>query len=98
MELLDGAERLVAAGFVVLAYTTDDPVLAARLQDVGVAAVMPGGAPIGSGLGVLNPHHIALIAEQAQVPVVLGTPGSAPPATPPAPWSRAATRCSSRRP
>ncbi|MGN6610976.1 MAG: thiazole synthase [Angustibacter sp.] len=71
VELLDGAERLVAAGFVVLAYTTDDPVLAARLQDVGVAAVMPGGAPIGSGLGVLNPHHIALIAEQAQVPVVL---------------------------
>ena len=71
VELLDGAERLVAAGFVVLAYTTDDPVLARRLQDVGVAAVMPGGAPIGSGLGVLNPHHIALIAEQSQVPVVL---------------------------
>lgn len=71
VELLDGAERLVAAGFVVLAYTTDDPVTASRLQDVGVAAVMPGGAPIGSGLGVLNPHHIALIAEQARVPVVL---------------------------
>jgi thiazole synthase len=71
VELLEGAERLVAEGFVVLAYTTDDPVLAARLQDVGVAAVMPGGAPIGSGLGVLNPHHVAIIAEQAQVPVVL---------------------------
>jgi thiazole synthase len=71
VELLDGAERLVAAGFVVLAYTTDDPVTAARLQDVGVAAVMPGGAPIGSGLGLLNPHHIALIAEHARVPVVL---------------------------
>lgn len=71
IELLEGAERLVAAGFVVLVYTTDDPVLAARLQDAGCAAIMPGGAPIGSGLGILNPHHIALIAEQSQVPVVL---------------------------
>lgn len=71
VELLDGAERLVAAGFVVLVYTNDDPVLATRLQDLGVSAVMPGGAPIGSGLGVLNPHHIALIVEQARVPVVL---------------------------
>lgn len=71
VELLAGAERLVAAGFVVLAYSTDDPVLARRLEDAGCAAVMPGGAPIGSGLGVLNPHHVALIAEQVQVPVVL---------------------------
>jgi thiazole synthase len=71
VELLEGAERLVSAGFVVLAYTTDDPVLAARLQDVGCAAVMPGGAPIGSGLGLLNPHHVALIAQRLDVPVVL---------------------------
>jgi thiazole synthase len=71
VELLEAAEELVRDGFVVLAYTNDDPVLALRLQDAGCAAVMPGGAPIGSGLGILNPHHIALIVEQLSVPVVL---------------------------
>jgi thiazole synthase len=71
VELLDAAERLVADGFRVFAYTNDDPVLARRLQRVGCVAVMPGGAPIGSGLGVLNPHNIEMIVAEATVPVVL---------------------------
>jgi thiazole synthase len=61
----------VADGFTVLAYTTDDPVLGARLADAGCAAVMPLGSPIGSGLGVRNPHNIALLREAVRVPVVL---------------------------
>lgn len=69
-ELLAAAEQLVADGFVVLPYTTDDPVLARRLEDVGCAAVMPLGSPIGSGMGIRNPDNIALIAERAAVPVV----------------------------
>src|SRR5213078_1706385 len=56
VELLKAAERLVGDGFTVLPYTSDDPVLAGRLAGVGCAAVMPAGAPIGSGLGVTNPH------------------------------------------
>ncbi len=71
VELLVAAEQLVADGFVVLPYTNDDPVLALRLEQVGCAAVMPLGSPIGSGLGIRNPHNIALIVEQAHVPVVL---------------------------
>jgi thiazole synthase len=70
-ELLKAAEILVDDGFVVLPYTTDDPVLARRLADVGCAAVMPLGAPIGSGMGIRNPYNIALIREAVQVPVVL---------------------------
>jgi thiazole synthase len=71
IELLTAAERLVADGFVVLPYTNDDPVLAARLEAAGCAAVMPLGAPIGSGLGIRNPHNIAMIVENASVPVIL---------------------------
>ncbi len=70
-ELLAAAEQLVADGFVVLPYTTDDPVLARRLEDVGCAAVMPLGSPIGSGMGIANPYNIALICGRAGVPVVL---------------------------
>jgi thiazole synthase len=70
-ELLKAAEQLVDDGFVVLPYTTDDPVLARRLVDVGCAAVMPLGAPIGSGMGIRNPYNLALIREAVQVPVVL---------------------------
>jgi thiazole synthase len=70
-ELLKAAERLVDEGFVVLPYTTDDPVLARRLADVGCAAVMPLGSPIGSGMGIRNPYNIALIREAVEVPVVL---------------------------
>jgi thiazole synthase len=71
VELLDAAEQLAEDGFVVLPYTTDDPVLAFRLQQVGCAAVMPLGAPIGSGLGIRNPHNIALLRESVEVPVIL---------------------------
>jgi thiazole synthase len=70
-ELLRAAEQLVEDGFTVLPYTSDDPVLARRLADVGCAAVMPAGAPIGSGLGITNPHHIRLIRQSVDVPVIL---------------------------
>jgi thiazole synthase len=70
-ELLQAAEELVDEGFVVLPYTSDDPVLARRLQDIGCAAVMPLGSPIGSGMGIRNPYNIALIREAVEVPVVL---------------------------
>jgi thiazole synthase len=70
-ELLRAAEQLVDEGFVVLPYTTDDPVLARRLADVGCAAVMPLGSPIGSGMGIRNPYNISLIREAVDVPVVL---------------------------
>ncbi|GAB3770021.1 thiazole synthase [Nocardioides ginsengisegetis] len=71
VELLDAAATLVRDGFTVLPYTTDDPVLARRLEDVGCAAVMPLGAPIGSGLGILNPHAIEAVVAAVDVPVVL---------------------------
>jgi len=71
VELLAAAEQLAEDGFVVLPYTTDDPVLALRLQQVGCAAVMPLGSPIGSGLGIRNPHNIALLREAVDVPVIL---------------------------
>jgi thiazole synthase len=70
-ELLRAAEELVDDGFVVLPYTTDDPVLARRLADIGCAAVMPLGSPIGSGMGIRNPYNFALIRERVSVPVVL---------------------------
>ncbi len=70
-ELLRAAEELIDEGFVVLPYTTDDPVLARRLADLGCAAVMPLGSPIGSGMGIRNPYNIALIREAVDVPVVL---------------------------
>ncbi|MEC3993552.1 thiazole synthase [Actinacidiphila sp. DG2A-62] len=71
VELLDAAETLVDDGFTVLPYTNDDPVLARKLEDVGCAAVMPLGSPIGSGLGIRNPHNFQLIVERASVPVIL---------------------------
>ena len=71
IELLDAADLLVSRGFTVLPYTNDDPVLARRLEQAGCAAVMPLGAPIGSGLGIRNPHNIELIVAEAGVPVVL---------------------------
>jgi thiazole synthase len=70
-ELLHAAEELIDDGFVVLPYTTDDPILARRLVDVGCAAVMPLGSPIGSGMGIRNPYNIGLIREAVAVPVVL---------------------------
>lgn len=71
IELFAAAEELVLDGFTVFAYTNDDPALAKRLEGAGVAVVMPAGAPIGSGLGILNPHNIETIVSRAQVPVIL---------------------------
>ncbi|MGH3759152.1 thiazole synthase [Actinophytocola sp.] len=71
VELLDAATTLVADGFTVLPYTNDDPVLALRLEEAGCAAVMPLGSPIGTGLGIRNPHNIGLIVARAGLPVIL---------------------------
>jgi thiazole synthase len=71
IETLRAAQLLVDRGFEVWAYTTDDLVVAERLEQAGCAAVMPLGSPIGSGLGILNPHAIALICERLSVPVLL---------------------------
>ncbi|WP_068278764.1 thiazole synthase [Aldersonia kunmingensis] len=71
IELVAAAEQLVDDGFTVLPYTTDDPILAKRLEDVGCAAVMPLGSPIGTGLGIANPHNIEMIVDGAGVPVIL---------------------------
>ena len=70
-ELLAAAETLAAEGFTVLPYTNDDPILARRLEDVGCAAVMPLGSPIGSGMGIGNPYNLRLTIERADVPVIL---------------------------
>ncbi|MGQ4809192.1 Thiazole synthase [Candidatus Entotheonellaceae bacterium PAL068K] len=70
-ELLKATKVLVQEGFVVMPYTTDDPVLAKKLEDAGAAAVMPLGAPIGSGLGICNPYTIRLIMEAVSVPVIV---------------------------
>jgi len=71
VELRDAAETLVDDGFTVLAYTNDDPVLARQLAELGCAAVMPLGSPIGSGMGIRNPYNLRIILEQASVPVIL---------------------------
>jgi thiazole synthase len=71
VELVAAGEALVDDGFKVLPYTTDDPVLARRLEDVGCVAVMPLGSPIGSGMGICNPYNLSIIVERASVPVVL---------------------------
>ena len=71
IELVAAAEDLVDDGFVVLPYTNDDPVTAARLAACGCAAVMPLGSPIGSGMGIRNPYNLAIIRETVDVPVIL---------------------------
>ncbi len=68
--LVEAAETLVDEGFTVLPYTNDDPVLARRLEDVGCAAVMPLGSPIGSGAGIRNPYNLQIIVGAARVPVI----------------------------
>jgi thiazole synthase len=71
IETLKAAEILIDDGFEVMAYTNDDPLIAARLEEMGCVAIMPLGAPIGSGLGVQNPFNIRAIVEQSSVPVIL---------------------------
>ena len=71
VETLEVTERLAADGFVPFVYTSDDPAVALRLEQAGAAAVMPMGSPIGTGLGILNPYNIELIASRASVPVVV---------------------------
>ncbi len=70
-QLLEATRILVREGFVVLPYTTDDPVVCRKLEDAGAAAVMPLGAPIGSGLGIQNPNNIRIIREFSRVPVIV---------------------------
>jgi thiazole synthase len=70
-ETLRALKALVSEGFSVMAYCTDDPVFCRKLEDAGAAAIMPAGAPIGSGLGVQNPVNIRLIVEQSSVPVLV---------------------------
>ncbi len=70
-ETLSAAETLIKDGFKVMVYTTDDPLVALRLEEMGCVAVMPLGAPIGSGLGITNPYNIQLILEQAKVPILV---------------------------
>ena len=69
--LVEATRVLVKEGFVVLPYTNDDPVVCRKLEDAGAAAVMPLGAPIGSGLGIQNPNNIRIIREQSRVPVIV---------------------------
>jgi thiazole synthase len=68
---LEAAKILVKEGFVVLPYTTDDPITAKKLEDLGCAAVMPLAAPIGSGLGIRNPYNLEIILTRAKVPVIV---------------------------
>jgi thiazole synthase len=70
-ELLKAAEQLLADGFVVLPYCNDDPITCRKLADMGCAAVMPLGAPIGSGMGIRNPYNLRIIREQCQVPLIV---------------------------
>ena len=70
-ELLKAAEQLLADGFVVLPYCNDDPITCRKLADMGCAAVMPLGAPIGSGMGIRNPYNLRIIREQCRVPLII---------------------------
>lgn len=71
IETLKATEALVKEGFTVLPYISDDPVICRRLEEAGAAAIMPGAAPIGTGLGILNPYNLGLIVEEAGVPVIV---------------------------
>ena len=91
-QTLRAAQQLIDDGFTVLPYVSDDPIVCRKLEDMGCAAVMPLAAPIGSGMGIRNPHNLRLILEQAKIPVIVdagvGTASDAAVA-----MERAATRC-----
>ncbi|OYD07707.1 thiazole synthase [Paludifilum halophilum] len=78
---LEATRMLVEEGFIVLPYTSDDPVLAQKLEEAGAHAIMPGASPIGSGQGILNPHYLKLIIQRSRVPVIIdagiGSPADA---------------------
>jgi thiazole synthase len=94
--LLAAAKTLVNEGFVVLPYTTDDPVMAKKLEDIGCAAVMPLAAPIGSGLGIRNPYNLRIILETVRVPVIVDA-GVVRPPDARSPWSRVRGRVDEHR-
>ncbi|WP_083180144.1 thiazole synthase [Paenibacillus yonginensis] len=71
IETLKATEILVKEGFTVLPYISDDPIICKKLEEAGAAAIMPGAAPIGTGLGLLNPYNIGLIVEESRVPVIV---------------------------
>src|SRR5574337_1271961 len=71
VETLKATQVLVKEGFTVLVYTSDDPIIARKLEDAGAASVMPAGAPIGSGQGILNKNNIRIILESARVPIIV---------------------------
>jgi thiazole synthase len=71
VETLKATQVLVKEGFTVLVYTSDDPIIAKKLEDAGVASVMPAGAPIGSGQGILNKNNIKIILESAKIPIIV---------------------------
>lgn len=71
VETLKASETLLEEGFIVLPYTSDDVVLARKLEELGVHAIMPGASPIGSGQGIINPLNLSFIIEQAKVPVIV---------------------------
>lgn len=81
LETVKACEMLLEEGFIVLPYTSDDVVLARRLEQIGVHAIMPGAAPIGSGQGIINPLNLSFIIEQANIPVIvdagIGSPSHA---------------------
>ncbi|OAB43761.1 thiazole synthase [Paenibacillus glacialis] len=81
LETLKASEMLLEEGFIVLPYTSDDVLLAKRLQELGVHAIMPGASPIGSGQGIINPLNLSFIIEQASVPIIvdagIGSPSDA---------------------
>ena len=81
IETLKASEELVKEGFIVLPYTSDDVLLAKRLEEVGCHAIMPGASPIGSGQGIINPLNLSFIIEQTNLPVIIdagiGTPSDA---------------------
>ncbi|MEC0249397.1 thiazole synthase [Paenibacillus chitinolyticus] len=78
VETLKATEMLLAEGFLVLPYTSDDVVLARRLQEMGVHAIMPGASPIGTGQGIINPLNLSFIIEEARVPVIVDAGIGAP--------------------
>lgn len=71
VQTLEATRTLVSEGFTVLTYTSDDPILAKRIEEAGATSVMPAGSPIGSGQGILNPYNIRIILESVSVPVIV---------------------------